>query len=75
MALKASDITVESYVHVGDKLVNVDELPPDLKVRFATELSITYLNALYKGKAKFFVAGENPDGERRLKQFQPVITE
>ena len=63
MALKVSDIKVEAYVHVGDKLVNVDELPPDLKVRFATELSITYLNELYKGKAKFFVAGEKPDSD------------
>lgn len=66
MALKVSDIKVEAYVHVDNELVNVDELPPDLKVRFATELSIAYLNELYKGKAEFFVAGKKSEQERLI---------
>ena len=46
-------IRVEAYVHVGDQLVNVDDLNQEQKVRLSNELAVTMLNAAYAGVAKF----------------------
>lgn len=67
MALKASDIRVEAYVHVGDELVNVDALSPRRKEDLATSLTLAYLNALYKGRAEFFVANNPEEGPQKTR--------
>ena len=54
MAREAKIRTV-SYVHVGDQLVNTDDLNADQKRVLATWLKSTYLNALFQGKAEFTV--------------------
>ena len=47
-------IRVESFVQTADGgLKNFDELTGKERVRAATELKATYLNALYMGKAVF----------------------
>lgn len=51
-------ITVRSWVRVGDELVEVDSLPPEDKVRFATALKLECLNTLFAGRAVFYVADE-----------------
>jgi len=60
MARKELKIKVVSYVHVGDQLVNTEDLDAEQKRRLATWIKCTYLNTLYQGKAKFYpVEGEN----------------
>lgn len=51
---KQREIKTVAYVHVGDQLVNVDDLDPEQKARLATKLKTTYLNELFRGKAVFF---------------------
>lgn len=51
--LRAEDIKVVSYVHVGDKLVKTDDLNEEQKEELATELAIGWLNGLFAGKAVF----------------------
>lgn len=46
-------IRVEAFCYVGDKLVNVDELNQEQKVRLATELKRRYLNELFRGRVEF----------------------
>lgn len=58
--LKLEDMKAVSYVHVGDKLVNTEDLDPEQRKRLATELAIGWLNGLFKGEAVFFRSGENP---------------
>ena len=53
-------IRTVSYVHVGDKLVNTKDLTEEQRVKVATWLKVTYLNALFRGKAEFYVTS---DGE------------
>lgn len=55
---KMQKITVRSFVHVGDELVDVDTLTQEQKIKFGTELRIQYLNALFAGKAVFYPAHE-----------------
>ena len=50
---KQQKIRTVSYVHIGDKLVNTDELDDDQRRRLATWLKTTYLNTLVQGKAVF----------------------
>lgn len=50
---KAPEIKVIAYVHVGDQLVNVDELSDEMRVKLATRLKTTYLNELFRGEAVF----------------------
>ncbi len=50
---KQQKIHTVSYVHIGDKLVNTDELDDDQRRRLATWLKTTYLNTLFQGKAVF----------------------
>ena len=67
MARKELKINVVSYVHVGDQLVNTEDLNPEQKRQLATWIKCTYLNALYEGKAKFW-AVEEGDKEKCLSE-------
>ncbi len=58
MARKEQKIKVISYVHVGDQLVNTEDLDPERRQQLATWLKCTYLNALFEGKAKFYPVEE-----------------
>ena len=55
---KQHEIKTVSYVHVGDKLVRMDDLDAELRRKIATRLKITYLNALFRGKATFYCEDE-----------------
>ncbi len=48
----------EAYVHVGDKLVNVDDLNAEQKNRLGAALKVNFLNEIYRGKAEFRVEGK-----------------
>ena len=63
MARKEQKIKVASYVHVGDQLVNTEDLNPEQKRQLATWIKCTYLNALYEGKAKFWPVEEGNKGK------------
>lgn len=54
--LRFEDMKAVSYVHVGDKLVNTDELDPEQKKRLANALAVEWMNGLFRGKAEFFPA-------------------
>lgn len=54
MPKKPRKIRTVAYVHVGDKLVNVDDLNKEQRERLGRELTVTMLNAAFKGKAKFW---------------------
>ena len=56
---KKIEIKTVSYVHVGDKLVCTDDLTHDQKSRLATKLKIEWMNAMFRGQAEFYAAGEN----------------
>ena len=51
--MKAQEIKTVSYVHVGYKLVNTQDLDSEQKKRLGTWLKTTYLNALFQGQAVF----------------------
>lgn len=51
---KHREIQTESYVHIGEGTVNTDELDDEQRRRLAAWLKVTYLNALFRGKAEFF---------------------
>lgn len=55
---KEREIKTVSYVHIGDKLVRMDDLDEEQRRKIATRLKITYLNALFRGKAEFFESSE-----------------
>ena len=48
-------IITRSWVHKDGKLVEFKDLPPAERERAALELRLRYLNALYRGKAVFYV--------------------
>ena len=48
-----TEIKTVSYVHVGGRLVNTEDLTAEQKKELGTWLRVTYLNALFAGKAKF----------------------
>ena len=50
---KNIDIKVRSWVHKGGELVEFRTLPPEERKEVATQLKLTYLNALYAGRVKF----------------------
>lgn len=54
MPKKPPEIRAVAYVHVGDKLVNVDDLNQEQRERLARKLTVTMLNAAFKGKAEFW---------------------
>lgn len=68
MPRKRPKIKVVSYVHVGDQLVNTEELNEEQKARLATWIKCTYLNALYEGKARFYPAAADAGNCRPEKQ-------
>ena len=51
---KKREIRTVSFVHIGEELVNTDDLDDDQRRRLATWLKTSYLNALFQGKAEFF---------------------
>ena len=69
MARKPQKIKVISYVHVGDQLVNTEDLDPERKRQLATWIKCTYLNALYEGQARFYPV-EDGDKEKCLSEKQ-----
>lgn len=54
---KRIEIKTVSYVHVGDKLVNTEDLNEEQRLKLAAWLNCTYLNAFYQGKAVFYCEG------------------
>ena len=50
---KQQELKVVAYVHVGDQLVNVDDLDKEMRAELATRLKTTYLNELFRGEAVF----------------------
>lgn len=64
MARKGQKIKVDSYVHVGDELVNTRDLDPERCRELAVWIKCTYLNALFEGKAKFRPAGDLTAGKK-----------
>ena len=61
---KREPIIVKAFVKTADSgEVDVDTLTPEQKREFATQMKITYLNALFRGQAVFYRAGEEK-GER-----------
>lgn len=52
---KGQEIKTVSYVYVDNQPVRFDELTPEQKVAIATKLKMTYLHALFQGKAEFYV--------------------
>ena len=58
---KKQEIKTASFVHIGDELVNTEELNDEQRRRLATWLKTTYLNTLFKGKAEFFASGNEGD--------------
>ena len=55
---KKREIKTVSYVHMGDKLVRMDDLEEEQRRKIATRLKITYLNALFESKAVFYCEDE-----------------
>ena len=58
---KKQEIRTVSFVHIGDELVNTDDLDDDQRRRLATWLKTTYLNTLFQGKAEFFESSGEGD--------------
>ena len=56
---KKREIRTMSFVRIGDKLVNTDDLNDDQRLKLATWLKTTYLNTLFQGKAEFFKVDGN----------------
>ncbi len=54
VAKKPQKIRTVAYVHMGDRLVNVDDLNQEQHDRLGRELTVTMLNAAFKGKATFW---------------------
>lgn len=58
-------IQTESYVHVGDKLVNTRDLNPEQKKKLANWIRLTWMNNLYRGQATFWLADEEAPAEAK----------
>lgn len=59
---KDQKIKTVSFVHIGDRLVNTDDLNDEQHRRLATWLKMTYLNTLFRGKAIFFESAPSENG-------------
>ena len=55
MARKSQEIKVVSYVHKGDELVRFEDLSQEDREKAATELKVRWLNAMFDGRAVFYV--------------------
>lgn len=64
---KKQKIKTVSFVHIGDELVNTDDLNDEQRRRLATWLKTTYLNALFRGKAEFFESSGEGDCQERCR--------
>lgn len=62
---KSREIRTQSFVHIGDELVNTDDLNDDQRRRLATWLKTTYLNTLFRGKAAFYANDIKSDANER----------
>ncbi len=62
---KKQEIRTVSLVHIGDELVNTDNLDDEQRRRLATWLKTTYLNTLFQGKAEFFECDGEVDCRKR----------
>ena len=51
---KKQEIKTVSFVHIGDELVNTEDLDDVQRRKLATWLKTTYLNTLFQGKAEFY---------------------
>ena len=51
---KQPEIKVVAYVHVGDQLVNVDDLSKEMRTELGTRIKVKYLNELFRGQARFY---------------------
>ena len=59
---KREPIIVKAFVKTADGgEVDVDTLTPEQKREFATQMKITYLNALFRGQAVFRRAEEGAE--------------
>ena len=65
MITTSNGIRVVRYVHRGNDLVDIDTLAPEEKARAATEIALTYLNELYRGKAVFETESCSPSNDER----------
>lgn len=61
---RKQEIKTVSFVHIGDELVNTDDLNDEQRRKLATWLKTTYLNELFRGKAEFFESSENVDQKK-----------
>lgn len=59
---KTQEIKVLTYVEKNGELVRFDDLTPEEKQCAATKLKLDYLNAMYRGIARFYVEGEERVG-------------
>ncbi|MPM24871.1 hypothetical protein SDC9_71359 [bioreactor metagenome] len=51
-------IRAEAFVTIHGQEVNIETLPEEKRSEIGAELKVTYLNALFRGKAVFHI-GEN----------------
>ena len=49
-------IRVESYVQVGNQLVNTRDLNQEQRVQLASWIKLNWMNELYRGRAVFSLA-------------------
>lgn len=56
--MKNKKINTQSFVHIGDRLVNTDDLSDEQKDELAAHLKVTYLNELFRGIAEFQIDEE-----------------
>lgn len=64
---KKQEIKTVSFVHIGEELVNTDDLNDEQRRKLATWLKITYLNTLFRGRAEFFEVGAERDCQERCR--------
>lgn len=48
-----------SYVHVGEALVNTEELTEQQRRRLGTALKKRWMNELFRGQAEFYTRGDD----------------
>lgn len=59
--MKLQEIKTVSYVHVGDKLVNTDDLDDEKRTRLGTWIRYSMNSSLFLGEAVFYYPpGQEP---------------
>ena len=51
-------IEVKAFVTINGERVDVDTLSPEMRKKLATQLKLTWMNAMFRGKAVFYEAKE-----------------